>query len=94
MKLEKSLKLMMTLDSRSNYLEDVLVPINLVMSVERLTTSLKIAQKIFVIGVTKKDILPPFVLTKYRKETTARPAIKVITLIDNALKTTAEDVLN
>jgi len=85
---------MITLDSRSNYLEDVLVPINLVMSVERLTTSLKVAQKIFVIDVTKKDILLLFVLTKPPKEKVVRPATRVITLIDNALKTTAEDILN
>ena len=85
---------MMTLDSRSNYLEDVLVPINLVVSVERLTTSLKVAQKIFVTDVIKKDILLLFVLTKPPKEKVVRPATRVITLIDNALKTTAEDVLN
>ena len=94
MKLEKSLKLIMTLDGRSNYLEDVLVPINLVVSVERLTTSLKIAQKIFVVDITKKNILLLFVLTKPPKEKVVRPVTRVITLIDNALKTTAEDVLN
>ena len=85
---------MMTLDGRSNYLEDVLIPINLVVSVERLITSLKVAQKIFDADVIKKDILLSFVLTKPPKEKVVRPATRVIILIDNVLKTTAEDVLN
>ena len=58
---------MITLDGRSNYLEDILIPINLVVSVERLTTSLKVAQKIFAADVIKKDILLLFVLTKPQK---------------------------
>ena len=64
------------------------------MSVAKQTTFLKVAQKILVVDIIKKDILLSFVLTKPPKEKVVRPATRVIILIDNVLKTTAEDVLN
>ena len=88
------MKLKITWNSKSNHLKDGYAPINLVVSVAKQTTFLKVAQKILVTDVIKKDILLLFVLTKPPKEEVARPATRVITLIDNALKTTAEDVLN
>ena len=63
------------------------------MSVAKQTTFLKAVLKIFVIDVIKKDILLPFVLTKYLKEKAARLATKVTIPIDNVLTTIAEDII-
>ena len=84
---------MITKDSKFNSYVDTLTSTNFVEFVDKQTTFLKVALKIFVVDVIKKDIVLSFVLIKYLKEKVTKSAIKVTILIDNTLIIIAEDTI-